>query len=130
VYGFDATLLVEPGQFVTALLQLEVFIPQSTETLEAHCREPAFIDRFADGASGFLVMRAVSETTGGSEGIDVVEGFIKRVGAFPQLQLAHARCIDEQCPSWHGDQFSLGRGVSSARIANSDGTRTLALDAQ
>src|SRR5918999_3911846 len=57
-------------------------------------------ERAAHSASGLPFVAAVVEVTLLRERLDVTEGRVETLADVPELELAHAGCIEQQAPAW------------------------------
>ena len=61
-----------------------------------------------------VAMLTVTEMTARAQVIDIVEGLLQRVRDVPQLELAHARRVDEQAALRQQDQLTMTRRMTAA----------------
>ena len=81
--------------FSCALEALHLVL-QLQEAFEAVGREGAVFDRLLHRAARLVAMPAVGEVTAGGQLHDVLEGLARAFVLRPELQLAHARRVDQQ----------------------------------
>src|SRR5207247_7183758 len=86
---------LQPYALFLALRQLRQFVPQLQITLEAFGCQPPFLNRRFHRAAWLIAMAAVGKVAAGSERFDLVKRLADTIVGIPQLQLAHARRVDD-----------------------------------
>ena len=115
VDGLDLALVVDLRADVLARLEALQLVLQLQIALEAVRRERALFDRLLHRAARLVAMAAIGEVAACGELYDVVEGLARAFGLRPQLQLAHARRVDQQAAAVRQqDQVAMARGVAAA----------------
>src|SRR5204863_3113594 len=88
-------------------------------------RQRAGLHRRLHGATRLDAMAAVAEPAAGRVALDVLEGLLHRVADVPELQLAHARRVEQQAAAGNGHELAVGRGVTPFRVGLAHGARLL-----
>src|SRR5690606_36243371 len=88
------------------------------------------LDRRAYGAAGLLAMRAVAEAAVRAKTFDVGKGGGECFAGFPELQLPHARRVDEEAAGREHDELACRARVPAAtvRLAHFPGGQQRAAD--
>ena len=107
----------EPRQLFAALPRRLAFPSQPAEAVEAGGAQASRLGRAPHRAPRLAVVSAVPEPAPRGQRPDVVERVVERVRILPQLQLAHARRVDEQAPVGQENQLALRRRVPAAAVA-------------
>ena len=97
------------------LLQVQLAI-----ALEAAGVEPSVSDGVCDGAARLSLMSAIAKAAGFSERVDVGKRAPERLARVPQLQLPHARRVDEDAAARHENHLPVAAGMTSATVAGAD----------
>ncbi len=105
------------------------FTGQLLIVLQALGRKPTRRDGFLHRTAWLLVVAAVPEMTSSRTLCNVVEDHVEPI-VVDNLQLAHARRIEQQPPSRQQDQLAVGRDVTSPAVAGSSFSRRHSLLAQ
>src|SRR5438046_2108358 len=111
----DATLAFElgargllVGEMVQLALNLEV-------ALDAARIEAAILDGLAHGAAGIVLMAAIGEAALRLQLLDVREALRRALVSIPELDLAHARRVEQQAALGQQDEVAVRRGMTALR---------------
>ena len=96
-------------EIVKLLLELDVALP-------AGGFEGAVVERLPHRAARFGTVPTVTETALCGERFDVLERHAEALFISPQLQLAHARGVDDDAAAGLDDQLAMRRGVAPAPV--------------
>src|SRR5918994_5858074 len=77
-------------------------------------------ERAAHGAPRLPLVPAVVEAAPADERFDVAEGCVEPLAHVPQLQLAHARRVEQQPATGQPDELAARRRVPTAPVALAD----------
>jgi hypothetical protein len=109
------TLAFDQRTLVLLTLDMSAFRIQLAEALEPAPGELPGRDCREYRATGFVAVPAVAEPAVGSEVGDVRKG-LRQAAAVPQLQLAHARRVDQQPAAGKENQLAIRAGVAAAAV--------------
>src|SRR5262245_48650807 len=113
-------LAFEQRALVLLLRERRQFILQLQVALETVRGETAFLDRRLHRAARLVSMPAVGEVAGQPELLDIVERLAYRLVHVPQLQLAHARRVDDEAAGWQFHQLAMRRRMTPPGVAFTD----------
>jgi hypothetical protein len=109
------TLAFDQRTLVLLTLDMCAFRIQLAEALEPAPGELPGRDCGDHRAAGFVAVAAVAEPAVGGEVRDVRKG-LRQAAAVPQLQLAHARRVDQQPGVGQENQLAVGAGVPAPAV--------------
>src|ERR1043166_1853899 len=131
VDSFPAFLEVARKSRVSLARRVRLFTLEFLETLPAIEFERPVLERALDRTTGLIAMRAIAEPAQGGERRDIGKRRVERRGRrVPELQLAHARRVDDEHAGWRDDQFAPGRRVPAFADGVADCVRRLPFDAE
>src|SRR4249919_513946 len=122
IFVLDALLvgLVDRALFAAALREGDgggiAFVAQLAIRQVARFFQRAVLDRRADRAAGFVAVAAVAEAAIGGERLDILETTIGEILLAAELELAHARRVDQATALRQRDQHAIGGGVAAALV--------------
>jgi hypothetical protein len=93
-------------------LALELPVAREAREIELSC-----LQGLPDSATRLGLVGAVAETATGRELGDVLECLLHAVLRLGELQLAHARCVEEEPAARDRDQLPPRRRVAAATVA-------------
>lgn len=99
----------------------ELFPAQLVKVFEAVFFELMGSNGFADGTAGFGLVAAIAEFAGAREGFDVGESGFEAYGGVPELEFAHAGCVDEDAAARNDEELARGGSVAAAIVGSADG---------
>jgi hypothetical protein len=112
-----AALLLDQGSGVLPRLERRELVVQLHVAGQPLRRQAALRDGLLHGTARLVPMPAVREVAPGRQCLDVAEAFATGLGDVPELQLAHAGCVDEEpAAARQRDQLPVARGVASSRV--------------
>ncbi len=104
------------GGFALAALDVGEFAFEFEVGIVSFGVEVAAFDGPLNGASGFLVVLAVTEPALLEQGFDIAEGIREAFVVSGELDFAHSGCIDEESAGGKGYELAVSCGVAAATV--------------
>src|SRR6266545_3936287 len=115
--GLDALLFAQAGEPVLAEADLRQLALELAPALQAFGRELTARHGRFHRASGLAAVTAVAEAAPRGQLLDLGEGGAEPLAGLPELQLAHARRVEDETAAGKHEELPVGRGVAPAVVA-------------